>query len=178
MTHRPSFFPAAQRRLAAALPCALLVFTSSLHAATVTLPTKPQLTLAAAKELATAGESYARENKAPGGAIAVVDDAGTLVVLIRLDGSFPMAPEVATGKARTAAMFRRPSAGFEEAINGGRFALTTVPGLIGLQGGVPIEVGGQIVGAVGVSGASSAAQDTEIAQAAAKAAAALLKAAP
>jgi Uncharacterized protein, possibly involved in utilization of glycolate and propanediol len=171
-------FTAQNRKFAMAIALAASLFTGSVSAAPLTLPSKPVLTLAAAKEVAAAGETYALANKAPGGAIAVVDDTGTLVVLMRLDGSFPMAAEVATGKARTAAMFRRASAGFEEAINSGRVALTTVPGLVGLQGGVPIEVGGQIIGAVGVSGASSAAQDTEIATAAAKAAATLLKAAP
>jgi glc operon protein GlcG len=86
----------------------------------------------------------------------------------RLDGSFPASATVAIEKARTAALFRAESKKLEDAINGGREALITV-GYTFLQGGVPVIYNGQIVGAIGVSGAKSADQDREIATAGAEA---------
>ncbi len=132
-----------------------------------TAPTR-SLTLEGARGLIAAAEAKARAGGA-GGAIAVVDAGGHLLALARIDGTFPAAAEVATGKARTAALFRRPTKFFEDAINQGRAAMTTLPGVTAftpLQGGVPLVAGGEVVGAIGVSGASSAAQDEEIAQAA------------
>ena len=119
---------------------------------------------------------YARAHQAPGGAIAVVDDGGHLVALLRLDGSFPAAAEVAIGKARTAALFRKPTRVFEDLINQGRVTMTTVAAVTDftpLQGGVPLLREATVIGAIGVSGAASAAQDEQIAQAAAEFAATL-----
>jgi glc operon protein GlcG len=127
---------------------------------------KAGLTLAAAKTVAAAGAAEARKNGA-GGAIAVVDDGGHLLYLERLDGTFPAAAAVSIAKARTAAIFRRATADFENAINKGRTALVANTEMMPLQGGVPLVAGGEVVGAVGVSGAMSAAQDEEIARAAA-----------
>jgi glc operon protein GlcG len=124
------------------------------------------LTLAEAKAVAAAGSAAAQELKAPGGALAIVDDGGHLLYLERLDGTFPSAASVATGKARTAAIFRKPTLDFENAANGGRTALVGVSEMVPLQGGVPIVVGGQVLGAIGVSGAASAQQDEQIARAA------------
>jgi uncharacterized protein GlcG (DUF336 family)/mannose-6-phosphate isomerase-like protein (cupin superfamily) len=142
---------------------------------------KPVLTLQGAREVVAAALAYARANQAPGGAIAVVDDGGSIIVLERLDGTFPAAPNISVGKARTAAYFKRPTRGIEEAINKGRYTMTTLPDITyftPLAGGVPLTVNGQVVGAIGVSGAASAQQDDEIAQAAADAfAAGLAKAA-
>jgi glc operon protein GlcG len=90
-------------------------------------------------------------------------------VLERLDGTFPAAATVAIEKARTAAVFRRPTSDFENAIKSGRTPLLGVDVMTPLQGGVPIVVGGEIVGAVGVSGAASAQQDEDIARVAAMA---------
>lgn len=102
-------------------------------------------------------------------AIAVVDDGGHLLALRRLDGCAPVASYVATEKARTAALARRPSADFEEMINGGRSAFLSVPVMQAtMTGGVPISVDGQVVGAVGVSGVRPE-QDAEVAQAGAAA---------
>lgn len=134
---------------------------------------KPALTLDAAKQIAAAGAAYAREKNAPGAAIAVVDDGGNLVYLERLDGTFAAGSAISTGKARTAALFKKPTAAFEDIVNKGRTAMVALPDFTPLQGGVPLTVDGAIVGAVGVSGAASAAQDVEIAEAAARAAAAL-----
>lgn len=122
------------------------------------------LTLAAAEQIASAARDYAEREDAPGGAIAVVDGGGHLLVLVRLDGTFPAASEVAEGKARTAAQFRMPSKNLEDGILAGRTSLVTV-GHNMLRGGVPIFFRGEIVGGIGVSGAASADQDVEIAEA-------------
>ncbi len=127
-----------------------------------------ELSLAAAKVIAGAGHAYAKEHRAPGGAIAVVDDGGHLLYLERLDGTFPAAAMVAYEKARTAAMFRFPSKKLEDGIIGGRGSLVTV-GYNMLRGGLPIYFRGRVVGGVGVSGAASADQDVEIATAGANA---------
>lgn len=103
----------------------------------------------------------------PVGAIAVVDNGGNLVYLERLDGTFPASAEVSIKKANTAALFKAASAKLENSINGGRQALITV-GHTFLQGGIPILSDGQLIGAIGVSGASSAQQDEEIAIAGSK----------
>ena len=124
-----------------------------------------EMTLALAKRLIATAESEVARLAAPGGAIAIVDDGGHLVALERLDGTFPAAAVVSTEKARTAAVFRMPTENLENAIKNGRNALLGVAVMTPLQGGVPIRVGGRVVGAVGVSGAASAAQDTEIANA-------------
>jgi glc operon protein GlcG len=126
---------------------------------------KKTLTLDGAKSIAAAAAAEAKRLGA-GGAIAIVDDGGSLVYLERLEGTFPAAATVAIEKARTAAQFRRPTRVFEDAIRNGRNALLGVAVMTPLQGGVPITIGGQIVGAIGVSGAASAQQDDDIAQAA------------
>lgn len=129
---------------------------------------KKVLTLAGAKSVAAAAVAEATRLNAPGGAIAIVDDGGNLVYVERLDNTFPAAAQISINKARTAALFRRPSKVLEDAIVGGRTTLLAVADAP-LQGGVPIMIDGVVVGAVGVSGAASAAQDTEIAEAAAAA---------
>jgi glc operon protein GlcG len=112
----------------------------------------------------------ARRVGAPGAVIAVVDGGGNLLALERLDGTFAAGAMVSVGKARTAALFKKPTKVFEDLINKGRTAMTALPDFTPLQGGVPIEVDGTIVGGVGVSGAASAAQDEELAIAGARAA--------
>jgi glc operon protein GlcG len=130
---------------------------------------KPVLTLAQAKAVVAAAASAARKSGS-GGAIAVVDDGGYLLCLERLEGTFPAAARLAALKARSAAVFRKPTADFEKAVQSGRAALVANPELLPLQGGVPIVLGGQVVGAVGVAGASNAQQDEDLARAAAAAA--------
>lgn len=127
---------------------------------------KKTLTLAAAKAIAAAAENEARRDKSSG-AIAIVDDGGNLLFLERLDNTFPAGTSVAIEKARTAATFRRPTRDFETAIKNGRSALLGVGVMTPLQGGVPVLVDGQVVGAVGVSGAANAEQDDAIATVAA-----------
>ena len=97
------------------------------------------------------------------GVIAVVDEGGNLMAVERIDGTFAAGGLISIGKARTAALFKKPTSFFEDMINKGRTAMTAVNDFTPLRGGVPITVDGQIVGAVGVSGASSAAEDEELA---------------
>ncbi|MEZ5294485.1 MAG: heme-binding protein [Vicinamibacterales bacterium] len=127
------------------------------------------LNLDAARQAVKAANAAALRLKAPGGAIAIVDTGGHLVMLERLDGSFPASAAVAIEKARTAAVFRMPTRNFEDAVSKGRTSLVAVDVMLPLRGGVPLVRGGQVVGAVGVSGAASAQQDDEIADAVATA---------
>jgi len=133
---------------------------------------KKGLTLEGAKQVIAAAVAEAKQKNAPGGVIAVVDEGGNLMALERLDGTFAAGANISIGKARTAALFKRPTKFFEEVINKGRTAMTALPDFTPLQGGVPIVVGDQIIGAVGVSGAASAQQDEELAIAGANALAA------
>lgn len=125
------------------------------------LPTKEILTLRAAKGIAEAAEAEALKRGATV-VIAVVDDGGHLLVLNRLDDTQVASVEVGIGKARTAAIFRRPSGVFEEQIKNGRLASLVLPGATPLQGGVPIIHGGKVIGAIGVSG-NTPKEDEEIA---------------
>jgi glc operon protein GlcG len=97
-------------------------------------------------------------------AAAVVDGGGTLVYFERIDGTQTGSSEVAVAKARSAAAFKRPTQAFEEALAGGRQAILSLPGAIPLEGGIPLVLDGKIVGAIGVSGATSQ-QDGVCAQA-------------
>jgi glc operon protein GlcG len=147
-----------------------LLLAGSASAADVS--SQPALTLDGAKSVAASAIAYARSKQAPGGAIAVVDAGGALVYLERLDGTFLNASDISIGKARTAALFGKPTRVFEDLVNKGRYAMLGVPVVAPftpLQGGVPIMIGGKVAGAIGVSGAASAAQDDEIASAAAAA---------
>src|SRR5689334_20754170 len=126
------------------------------------------ISLEGAKKIVAEAVVYAKANNAPGGSIAVVDAGGNLVYLERLDGTFAAAAEVSIKKANTSALFKAPSSKLENSINGGRDALITV-GHTFLQGGVPIIVNGEVIGAVGVSGSASAQQDEDIANAGVKA---------
>lgn len=97
-------------------------------------------------------------------AIAVVDDGGHPLALERLDGCAPIGAYIATEKARSAAIGRRETKGYEDMVNGGRTAFVSAPLITSLEGGVPIVVEGQVVGAVGVSGVK-AEQDAQVAKA-------------
>jgi glc operon protein GlcG len=141
---------------------AAVAMPSGAHGQETEPSSRPTLSLAGARAVADAAVAEARRLNAPGAAIAEVDDGGHLIFLVRLDDTFPAASRVAEGKARTAAVFRRPTKELEDAIVGGRSALLNVADAP-LQGGVPLIVDGHVVGAVGVSGAASAAQDTELA---------------
>src|SRR5437899_3583371 len=130
---------------------------------------KKSLNLDGAKKAIAAAADYAKKNNAPGGVIAIVDEGGNLMALERLDGTFAMGATISIGKARTAVLFKKPTRFFEELINKGRTAMTAVDGFTPLIGGIPIIVGGEVVGGIGVSGAASANQDEELALAGAAA---------
>ena len=99
--------------------------------------------------------------------IAIVDDGGHPLALERLDGCAPISAYIATEKARTSALGRRESKGYEEMVNGGRHAFLSAPLLTSLEGGVPIIVDGHVIGAVGVSGVK-AEHDAQVARAGAQ----------
>lgn len=124
------------------------------------LPSKPMLTLEAARVALSAAEAEAQRNQWRV-VIAVVDDGGHTILLSRLDGAQWSSIETAVQKARAAIAWKRPSRLLEEAVNNGRTAfLSIAQGMAILQGGVPIEVEGTLVGAVGVSGVK--ASDDEV----------------
>lgn len=125
---------------------------------------KHALTLDGAKQVAEAAAQYAKANGA-GPSIAVVDESGHLLYFVRPETSFAAGANVSIGKARTSAVFKKPTAFFEDTINKGRFTMTALPDFTPLQGGVPIMHEGQVIGAIGVSGAKSAQQDEEVAKA-------------
>ena len=142
---------------------ALAVFAALSMNANAQLADKKVLTLEGAKKIAAAAEAEARKNNW-NVVIAVVDDGGHLVYLQRVDGTQTGSIEVAIQKARTAQAFKRPTKVFEDAIAGGRNALIALHGALPLEGGLPIMVGGQLVGAIGVSGVKST-EDGQIAKA-------------
>ncbi|HXV06434.1 MAG TPA: heme-binding protein [Burkholderiales bacterium] len=152
------------------LSLAALLLVSAASAQAQTIDAK-MLTLEGARTIIAGAAAEARRLDAPGGAITVVDEGGHILALERWDRTFPAASQISIGKARTAALFRKETKAFEDAINKGRTAMTALPDsvLTPLQGGVPIVVGGRVIGAVGVSGAASAQQDEELAVAGIKA---------
>ncbi|AMG89792.1 hypothetical protein FYA99_04425 [Bordetella parapertussis] len=128
------------------------------------MKTKPVLVADDVKKILAAAEAHALANKWAV-TIAVVDDGGHLLGQLRLDGAAPISAHIAPAKAGTAALGRRESRVYEEIINNGRQAFLSAPLLEGmLEGGVPVTVDGEVVGAVGVSGVKSS-EDAEIARA-------------
>jgi len=128
------------------------------------MKSKLALTADDVKKILAAAEAHALAKKWAV-AIAVADDGGHLLGMLRLDGVAPISSYLAPSKARTAALGCRDSAGYEETINKGRYAFLSAPQLDGmLEGGVVIVAEGQVVGAVGVSGVKSS-EDAEIARA-------------
>lgn len=125
---------------------------------------KQILSLDDVKKIAAASEAEAKANNWAV-TISVVDDGGNLLWLQRLDGAAPISADIAPAKARTAALGRRETKIYEDMINTGRFSFITAPRLEGmLEGGVPIMINGQCLGAVGVSGVKSS-EDVQIAKA-------------
>jgi uncharacterized protein GlcG (DUF336 family) len=125
---------------------------------------KAVLNLEDIKRIAAASEAEALRHQWSV-SIAIVDDGGHLVWLQRLDGASPLSSHIAPAKARTAALGRRESRVYEEMINQGRASFLSAPMLEGmLEGGVPVMVDGQCIGAVGVSGVKSS-EDAQIARA-------------
>lgn len=131
------------------------------HAAS--LPSRLTLTLAVAR---AAADAATREASSAGLSmcIAIVDDGGHLLLFERMDGTQTGSVEIAIGKARTAASFRRPTKAFEDRAAAGAHTMLGLPGVISIEGGVPLVVAGQIVGALGASGGTPA-QDGAVARA-------------
>ena len=125
---------------------------------------KQALTLSDVKKIATAAEAEAVSNKWAV-TIAIVDDGGNLLWLQRLDGAAPVSASIAPSKARTSALGQRETKVYEDVINNGRYSFLSAPNIDGLlEGGVPVMVGSDCVGAVGVSGVKSS-EDAQIAKA-------------
>jgi uncharacterized protein GlcG (DUF336 family) len=121
------------------------------------------ISLEGAKQIVAAAEAEAEKN-GWNVAIAVVDASGDTIVLHKRDGTQPSSVAICVGKARTAARWKRPSKVLEESVNGGRFSILAVEGTYPMEGGIPVIVDGQVIGAVGVSGVM-APQDAQVAQA-------------
>jgi len=149
----------------------LLVITP---AARAELPVKQVITLNVAKKIAAAAEAEANRRHLTA-VIVIVDDGGHPILLQRLDNTQVASVEVGIGKARTAAIFRRPSKDFEDQIRQGRVAALALPGATPLQGGIPIIHAGKVIGAIGVSGESPQ-EDEDVAKAGAAAAEAAIAA--
>jgi glc operon protein GlcG len=139
----------------------LVLLTVSGEAHAQVTESKRTLTLEGAKAAAAAAAAEAKKGN-EGASIAVVDDGGNLMYLERIQPTFPMGATISTEKARTAALFQKPTKILEDAIVGGRTPLLNAWSAP-LNGGEPVLVDGKIVGAIGVSGASSAARDAVIA---------------
>jgi glc operon protein GlcG len=120
----------------------------------IKLAAKTALTLEAAKRIAAAAQAEAAKNRWTM-VICVVDDGGHLIYLERMDGAPAGSVRVARDKAATAALFKRPTKVFEDAVAGGRNAVLRLSGAIPIEGGLPIVVGGEFIGAIGVSGGTS-----------------------
>lgn len=127
------------------------------------MKTKAVLTQTEVASILAAARAEAQNN---GWAVTIVisDDGGHPLALERLDGCAPIGAYIATEKARSAAIGRRETKGYEDMVNGGRTAFVSAPIVTALEGGVPVIVDGQVIGAVGVSGVT-ATQDAQIAKA-------------
>ncbi|WP_339513722.1 heme-binding protein [Pseudomonas sp. RL_15y_Pfl2_60] len=130
------------------------------------MQTKAILSQQEVNRIIAAARSEAQQNQWAV-SIAVVDDGGHPLGLERLDGCAPIGAYIATEKARTSALGRRESKGYEDMVNGGRNAFLSAPLLTSLEGGVPVIIDGQVVGAIGVSGVK-AEQDAQVAKAGAQ----------
>ncbi len=127
------------------------------------MKTRPELTLADCERIAAAALAEARRNQW-NVAIAILDDGGHLLHFVRMDGATPANAAIAVEKASTAALSRRTSGSWEERIKAGRTAMLKMPGILPVQGGVPILIEGACIGGVGVSGVQSH-EDEQIASA-------------
>jgi uncharacterized protein GlcG (DUF336 family) len=127
------------------------------------MKTRAMLTLEDCKRIAAAAEAEARKNNW-NVCVAILDDGGHLLHLFRMDGATPANSRIAIEKGRTAAETRRSTAMWEDRVKGGRMAMLKMPGVTPVQGGLPIVIDGECIGAVGVSGVQSH-EDEQIAKA-------------
>ena len=162
---KPSTLSRARRAWATLGGAVLIALAAPLaHAQGVTTYGAP-IDLETAKKMAAAAEAEARKNNFTM-AIAITDIGGDLVYFEKMDGTQTGSVNVAQGKARSAVMFKRPTKVFQEivAAGGDGLRILGLEGAVPVEGGIPIVVGGKIVGAIGTSGGSSA-QDGQVAQA-------------
>ena len=122
---------------------------------------KKSVSLEDARKAAAAAVAEAKKNKW-NMAIAVVDDGGQLIYFERIDETQVGSIDIAIGKARTAAYFKRPTKALEDAINGGQHAILSFPNTLPREGGLPIIADGKVIGAIGVSGGKSS-EDAQVA---------------
>jgi uncharacterized protein GlcG (DUF336 family) len=127
------------------------------------LPMKRYLNLEIAKKIAAAAEAEAMKNKW-NVVISIVDDGGNLIYLEKMDGAQIGSIEVSQFKARGAILYKRPTKAMEERLTGGGTNVLSLPGAAPVEGGIPLMVGDEFVGAIGVSGVTSQ-QDAQIAAA-------------
>jgi uncharacterized protein GlcG (DUF336 family) len=154
------------RSFRALVGCCALLLSAALptHTAQAQLADTKALTAAAVKSLLSTAEAFAKQNNW-NVSIAVVDANGDLAGFLKLDGASVGTTQISLGKARTAARFGRPTKVYADRILTDTLTFLSVDGLVALQGGLPIVIGGKVIGAVGVSGVTSA-QDEQVAQAA------------
>jgi uncharacterized protein GlcG (DUF336 family) len=127
------------------------------------MKTRPVLTLDDCLKISAAAEAEARKNNW-NVAIAILDDGGHQLHFFRMDGATPANAAIAVEKGRTAAVSRRASGMWEKLVQDGRTGMLNMPGILPVQGGLPILAEGTCVGGIGVSGVQSH-QDDQIAQA-------------
>ena len=127
------------------------------------MKTRSMLTLDDCRKISAAAETEAKKNNW-NVCIAILDDGGHLLHAIRMDGATPANARIAVEKARTAAETRRSSAMWEERVKAGRLSMLRMPGVLPVQGGLPIVIDGECIGGVGVSGVQSH-EDEQIAKA-------------
>ena len=127
------------------------------------MKTRPVLTLEDCLKIHAAAEAEARRNSW-NVCIAILDDGGHLLHFVRMDGATPANAGIALEKGRTAAISRRSSGKWQDIVKSGRTEMIKMPGILPVQGGMPIVADGTCIGAVGVSGVQSD-QDEQIAQA-------------
>jgi uncharacterized protein GlcG (DUF336 family) len=158
-------------RLRAVLAITFIVLLSA--GLTAQLADKKVITLDLAKQLAAVAEREIARNSFQM-FVAIVDESGIPIFVARVNDAQPGSYEVAIAKARTAALYRRPSKAFDDMVRGGATTLLSIPQITTVEGGVPLMFDGKVIGAVGLSG-GSAVQDGSVAQAVADALAGMIK---
>jgi glc operon protein GlcG len=120
----------------------------------VTLLKRTKLSLEAARRIAAAAEAEAASKELANVAIVIVDEGGYLIHCLRMDGSLPASVDIGIAKARAAALLGRPTKFWRELLNGGNFWPLGMPNVVSAEGGLPLIVGDEVVGGIGIAGAS------------------------
>jgi glc operon protein GlcG len=120
----------------------------------VALPRKTRLSLDAARQIAAAAEAEAASKGLENVAIVVVDEGGYLIYCLRMDRSLPSSVDIGTAKARAAALLGRPTKFWRELLNSGNFWPLGMPNVVSAEGGLPLTLGDEVIGGIGIAGAS------------------------